>query len=40
MFATHSTDRLLSKVLAGLAVTVVTVFAAIAHAVFTAQSFV
>lgn len=40
MFTSHSTDRLLSEVLAGLAITVAAVFAAMTYAVVHAQSFV
>ncbi len=40
MFTTHSTDHLLSRVLAGLALTVAVAFAALTHAIVTAQSFV
>jgi hypothetical protein len=40
MFTSQSTDRFLSRVLAGLAITVTVVFAALTHAVVTAQSFV
>lgn len=34
-----NSDRLLARLLAGLAITVTFVFAAIAHAVLTAQAF-
>ncbi len=40
MFTRHTSDRFLSRVLAGLAITVAVVFAALTHAVVTAQSFV
>lgn len=40
MFTRSSTDRFLSRVLAGLAITVAVAFAALTHAVITAQSFV
>jgi hypothetical protein len=40
MFSSHTTDRFLSRVLAGLAITVVTAFAALTHAVVTSQSFI
>jgi hypothetical protein len=40
MFASHSTDRFLSRVLAALAITVVATFVALTHAVVTAQGFI
>jgi hypothetical protein len=40
MFTRHSTDRFLSSVLAGLAITAAVAFAALTHAVVAAQSFI
>ncbi len=40
MFTSQSTDRFLSRVLAALTITVAVTFAALTHAVVTAQSFV
>ena len=40
MFTSHSTDRFLARVLAGLTISVAVVFAALTHAVVTGQSFV
>jgi hypothetical protein len=39
MSTCSNSDRVLSKVLAGLAITVTFVFAAVVHAVFIAQPF-
>ena len=40
MFTSNNSDRFLTRVLAGLAITVTFVFGALAHAVVAAQPFV
>jgi hypothetical protein len=40
MFTSKDSDRVLTRAIVGLAVTVTFVFGALAHAVVTAQSFI